>query len=448
MRTEDDPKDLEQLRGKQFWEEEPRSIFYTRTSGIWQSVWLEAVDEKHIKDVKFTPVFDEKTIKIEYEITDYVGMELEIDIDFLGKKIVKTVLSDVRKKGCCSLGVEKPNSNLWNFFEDMAWSPETPRLFDVKLRLLYRGEVKDEVKTYFGMRKVSVKNGVFLLNNRSYFQKLILYQGYWPRSLMTAPSDEEFVYDLQKIKEMGFNGLRMHQKVEDPRFYYHTDRLGLLVWYEIGSAYIYSRTYAQHMYREWISCMLRDYNHPSIIVWVPLNESWGIQEVSTNKMQQAHSMALYHLTKSIDSTRLVVDNDGWEHGCSDLLTIHDYESDPAVVEQRYSDLDSILCFRPCGKSLFVSSASYRTQPIIISECGGICLSADVAKAWGYSRECSAESFLIRLRKLAENIKKSRHIQGYCYTQFCDVETEQNGLLSYDRKPKIDVEEINKINQIF
>ncbi len=448
LKAEDNPKDLEQLRGKQFWEEAPRSIFYTRTSGIWQSVWIEAVDAKHIKDVKFTPLFDEKTIKIEYEIADYVEVDLEINIRFSGQEIVRTLISGVGRKGCCCLGVEKSNSNLWNFFEDMAWSPEAPRLFDVELKLLYYGEVKDRVEAYFGMRKVSVENGIFLLNNRSYFQKLILYQGYWPDTLMTAPSDEDFVKDLQIIKEMGFNGLRMHQKVEDPRFYYHADVLGLLVWYEIGSAYIYSRTYVEHMYREWMRCILRDYNHPSIIVWVPLNESWGIQEVSNNKMQQSHSLSLYYLTKSVDDTRLIVDNDGWEHNCSDLLTIHDYEGDYAVMKVRYSELHELLSFRPCGKSLFIDGASYAEQPIILSECGGICLSSDESGAWGYSREFDTGGFLRRLRDLAECIRQSKYIQGYCYTQFCDVETEQNGMLTYDRMLKVDVEEINKMNQLF
>ena len=170
---------------------------------------------------------------------------------------------------------------------------------------------------------------------------------------------------------MGFNGVRMHQKVEDPRFYYHADRMGLLVWGEIGSAYIYSPEYAKTFYQEWVDCVLRDYNHPCIVVWVPLNESWGVQEIWKDPMQQAHSMAAYHITKSLDRTRPVVDNDGWEHTCGDLLTIHDYEGNASVLLERYMEMERILKYRPGGKDLFAYGYGYVERPVIVSEYGGV-----------------------------------------------------------------------------
>lgn len=446
VKVTDDPKDLEQPRGKQFWEAEPRSIFYTRTTGIWQSVWLEAVSDQHLETVRITPLFDEKAVKFEYVLCGDGDAELETEIFFHGAPITQASVRPRGKKGFFTVSIDQPTASAWNFYEDLAWSPETPRLFDVTFRVRCGGQCQDEVSSYFGMRKVSVENGVFLLNNRPYYQKLVLDQGYWPQSLMTAPSDEAFVKDIELIKAMGFNGLRMHQKVEDPRFYYHTDRLGLLVWGEIGSAYIYSVEYAQRFYREWTECILRDYNHPSIVVWVPLNESWGIQEIGRDRMQQAHSMAACNITKSLDPTRLVVDNDGWEHTCGDLLTIHDYESDARVLHDRYAQLYSILKYRPAGKELYACGHAYAGQPVIVSEYGGICFVQDGTDGWGYSNDSDPQEYTGHIAALTAELLDSPHVQGYCYTQLCDIETEQNGLLTYDRRPKVPLDLLRKANR--
>ena len=349
VKATDDHLDMEMPRGKQTWREAPHSIFYTRTTGIWQSVWLEAVPHEHLHSVRLTPLFDEKAIRIDYKFCGGNGLLLGIDIAFQEKPVSSVTVQSQSRKGSLTIDLDQPALQAWNFYEDLAWSPENPRLFDIVFHVYREKELVDTVRSYFGIRKISSENGVVLLNNRPYFLKMILDQGYWPNSMLTAPSDDSFIQDIEAVKAMGFNGVRKHQKVEDPRFLYHADRLGLLVWSEIGAAYVYSGEYAVNMYREWADAVQRDYNHPCIVAWVPLNESWGVQEIHSSSLQQEHCKALYHMTKSLDNTRIVVDNDGWEHICGDLLTIHDYEADRDVFAERYHSLKNILEYLPVGK---------------------------------------------------------------------------------------------------
>ena len=328
----------------------------------------------------------------------------------------------------------------------MAWTPENPRLFDVEFTLSVDGEVVDEVTSYFGMRKVSVENGRFLLNNRPYFQKLLLDQGYWRKSLLTAPEDEDFVKDIELAKSMGFNGVRKHQKIEDPRFLYHADRLGFLVWGEIAAAYVYSRKYVQRITKEWMSEIVRDYNHPCIVAWTPLNESWGVPNIKDNVEQQSHSAAMIYLTKSLDTTRPVISNDGWEHTCTDLLTVHDYEWQREVLEKRYSSLENILQFTAAGRPLFANGWEYVGQPILVTEFGGISYQKGDSEGWGYSNAVSDEDFAKRYNDVIAPLLASPYVQGFCYTELTDVEQEINGLLTYDREPKISVDTIRQINE--
>ena len=219
------------------------------------------------------------------------------------------------------------------------WTPEHPNLYDVELRVVDgSGKTLDKVSSYFGMRKIHTENGRVYLNNRPLYMRLVLDQGYWPDGLLTAPTDEALKKDIELAKAMGFNGARKHQKVEDPRYLYWADKLGFFVWGEMASAYQYSPAYAAKITREWIEVIERDYNHPSIICWVPLNESWGIINMEGDERQRHHATAMYYLTKSLDPTRLVISNDGWEHTISDLLTIHDYDQDYERFYRRWSDI--------------------------------------------------------------------------------------------------------------
>jgi len=437
-------KDLDFPRGKQFWKEESESIFYTATTGIWQSVWLEPVSEQSINNILITPKFDEKEVKFEYEIEKAIGCSLEIKISYNDIYAVCASVNPQGVKGTLTVSIDEASLGCWNVVEDLAWSPENPRLFQVEFFLRENGELRDYVKSYFGFRKVSIENGRFMLNNRPYFQRLLLDQGYWPDGLLTAPTDEAFVCDIELAKKMGFNGVRKHQKAEDPRFLYHADHMGFLVWGEMATGYNFSKRLLKESIEEWVDILLRDYNHPSIVVWTPLNESWGVLEIASSAEQQNFCKALYNITKAIDMTRPVSDNDGWEHVETDLLTIHDYDADREKLTNRYAKIETIMKDMPAGRSLYVGGKEYSNEPIIISEFGGISYAIGDSKGWGYSSASTEEEFLKSYGDVIEPMLRSKNIQGFCYTQITDVEQEINGLLTYGRKPKADIEKIYRI----
>lgn len=444
LEARDDPADLEMPRGKQYWKPESESIFYTRTTGIWQSVWLEAVSPMHLCSCRITPLFDERSVRFSYALSAAPQhVTLTAEITFRGKTAGAVSVTPTSARGAFDWQIDQSALSAWNYQEDLVWTPEQPNLFDVTFRILEHGCEVDAVQSYFGMRKVSIQNGQFLLNNRPYYQKLVLDQGYWPESLLTAPSDEAFIRDIELTKAMGFNGVRKHQKVEDPRYLYHADRMGLLVWGEIGAAYLYSEQYADRIYREWLDVLWRDYNHPCIVVWTPLNESWGVQEIETDPRQQAHSEAMVAITKSMDTTRLVVDNDGWEHTNGDLLTIHDYSPSGEMLRAHLGSMDTILALRPAQRALFVGRHAYAGQPILLSEFGGVKFvpGTEAQHSWGYCEADSCAAFAGKLRELFDAVRACPLVDGYCYTQLTDVETEQNGLLTYDRTPKLPLETI-------
>lgn len=447
LKVEDDYADLEMPRGKQFWELESSGIFYTRTTGIWQPVWLEAVNPTYLTYCRMTPEYDQRSVRFDYCLSQRAA-GISFDIRFQGAKAAELVLPPESTKGSVSVQLDQGALGAWNFQEDLAWTPERPRLFDVTIRINDDEGECDRVESYFGMCKVSIENGRFMLNNREYYQKLVLDQGYWPESLLTAPTDEAFIRDIEMTKSMGFNGVRKHQKVEDPRYLYHADRLGLLVWGEIGAGYLYSQEYAHRIYSEWMEAVERDYSHPCIVAWTPLNESWGVQEIKASKAQQAHCNALLYMTKSVDTSRVVMDNDGWEHTCGDLLTIHDYSSSGESLRKHFASVDSVLALAPSGRSVFADGYHYLGQPILVTEFGGVKYvpASDVAHSWGYCEANSPEAYAKKVAELTRALLDSPLVQGYCYTQLTDVETEENGLLTYDRGLKIPLETIRSINE--
>jgi beta-galactosidase/beta-glucuronidase len=446
VRVEDYTYDLELPRGKQYWKEKSEGIFYTRTTGIWQTVWLEAVSESYLENLWITPDLDNKKVHVEYEL-DKVSSNtnLEVTITLRDKVIVEDRIGIINGRGKRDFWLDQNITIDWNHQESWAWTPENPVLFDINFKIIVDDECIDEVNSYFGLRKISIVSGKFMLNNRPYFQKLLLDQGYWEKSLLTAPSDEDFVKDIKLSKAMGFNGVRKHQKIEDPRYLYWADKLGFLVWGEIASAYNYSRIYVERITKEWMEMIKRDYNHPCIVAWTPLNESWGVEGIMNNKNEQAHSASMYWLTKSLDQTRPVISNDGWDHTKTDLLTIHDYEWKNEVLKDRYSSLDSILNSTPSGRTIVAQGWEYEGQPIIVSEMGGISYQKSDWKGWGYSSASSDEDFIKRYYDVISPLLESPLVQGFVYTQITDVEQEINGLLTYEREPKVDVDTIKAIN---
>ncbi|AIQ73222.1 glycoside hydrolase family 2 [Paenibacillus sp. FSL L8-0493] len=443
LRAEDFSRDVTLPRGKQYWLEQSAAIFYTRTTGIWQSVWLEPLSAVHLSKTMMTPDIDRNEIRLRTFLQGFKSadpLKLRITVSYDGEVIAEDqyMIKNAEQLRAIGLG-DFADHGLGRL-----WSPEHPNLYDIQFQLLRNEEVIDEAASYFGMRKVSIENGKLCLNNRPYFQRLVLDQGYFPDGILTAPTDEELKRDAQLTKEMGFNGVRKHQKTEDPRFLYWCDKLGLLVWSEAANAYEYSEEYVRRFTKEWQEIIERDYNHPCIVTWVPLNESWGVPNVQIDTRQQQHGLAMYHLTKSLDEMRPVVYNDGWEHMTTDLVTIHDYESHQEVLEDRYATAESSVNAMPANRKIFVGGASYQGQPILVSEFGGIAFKKSEWEGWGYSGAENEEDFLMKLKAVVDPMFTSPVIQGYCYTQLTDVEQEINGLLTYDRQPKAPLEAIRNI----
>ena len=446
-------------RGKQFWEEESAGIWYTRTSGIWQTVWLEPVDPLHIRHLKITPDIDQGEVHLEAEFNGSLleNTCLEVTILFEEERICRDTYSvtsnEVFNRSVNIIGDKIFNSSVHGGRRN--WSPENPALYDIILTLRSGNTIHDEVTSYFGMRKIHTENGMTYLNNQPYYFKLVLDQGYWPEGILTAPSDEAFQLDINLMKEMGFNGCRKHQKIEDPRFLYWADRLGFLVWGELAASCIYTDRSAARHTREWIEILRRDYNHPSIVAWVPFNESWGIPNIKNNLTQQNHTLSIYYLLKSFDPTRLVINNDGWELTKTDICAIHNYshgnEQDTGRREffKRFlKDKSILLSSAASGNHAFADGFSYEGQPILITECGGINYNTSHPNGWGYTSAQNVEEFYSQYRFIIQSILESDCVYGFCYTQLSDVEQETNGLLTYDRKPKFDPARIREINTTF
>jgi hypothetical protein len=270
--------------------------------------------------------------------------------------------------------------------------------------------------------------------------RLVLNQGYWPGTGITAPDDHALQRDVRLAKQMGFNGVRMHQKIEDPRYLYWADRLGLLVWAEMPSAYRFTKRSIERVAREWTSAVLRDISHPCIIVWVPFNESWGVANLPNSAAERHYVQGLYHLTRSLDPNRLVVGNDGWETTATDIVGIHDYDADPARIAKRYhleGNPALLQRERPGGRLLVLEGHSANDAPLVLSEFGGIAFSPNPA-TWGYSKCQTQHEFVQQFAALMEVVNNLEMFTGYCYTQFSDTYQEANGLLYADRTPKMPV----------
>jgi beta-galactosidase/beta-glucuronidase len=450
VRVYDPATDMTIPRGKQYWKPKSESIFYTRTTGLWQPVWIEAAGATRIGRLRITPDVDKSQARVEADLVpaaqqtpgtgEAPALRLRVTATLEG---TEQAAQEVTIRGTRAAAVMTLN-------DQRVWRPDRPALYDLTLEIVSGGTVVDRVQGYFGQRKVSLHDGKVYLNNEPFYLRLALDQGYWPESILTPPSDEAIQYDIRMTKAFGLNGVRKHQKAEDPRFLYWADKMGLVVWGEMANAYAYSPEYVSRFSAEWEELIARDYNHPSIITWVPINESWGVPQILTDPVQQAHAKAMYQLSKSLDPMRPVVDNDGWEHtDQTDLMTIHDYARTGDELSAKYAHLTTEPARIPRnGREALAYGARYNGAPFVLTEFGGIAfrLGARVAEnEWGYSGvEPTREAFLLRLDGLIKAVRANPAWAGYCYTQLTDVEQEINGLMTYDRKPKADAEVFKKI----
>jgi len=331
------------------------------------------------------------------------------------------------------------------------WSPAHPNLIDATLTLLADSDEIDVVGSYAGLRSAGVDAARFLLNGRPYYLRLALEQGYWPESHLAAPSDEALRREVELAKELGFNGVRIHQKVEDPRFLYWCDRLGLLVWGEIANAYVFSPLAARRLTREWMEVLERDYNHPCIVAWVPLNESWGVPNLRNDPAQRHFAQGLYHLTKTLDPTRPAIGNDGWEHEVGDIYGIHDYAFDGATLRERYGSVEAVERtlreVQPHHHAVTLPSYRRAGEPIMITEFGGLSFHPGEGEEWfGYGTVTDRDAYLATYRELVDAILDSPAIAGFCYTQLTDTGQEVNGLLTERREPKLDPAAVRAITR--
>jgi len=430
-----DTQGKSQPRGKQYWEPDSADIFYSRTSGIWQTVWMEPVPDPYIASLRIVPRLHPALVSVSVKIKGR-GNADRLVVTILDEKGEVAVKETAPSGNKATLDIEIPSAR--------TWSPEDPFLYQISLKLHEGENLKDDVQSYTGIREVRRRGRQILLNGSPIRFRGVLDQGFFPGGIYTPESDDVIRRDVELIRQLGFNGARKHQKVEDPRWYYWCDRIGILVWGEMPSSWEFTKEACGALVLEWPEVIRRDWNHPCIIAWVPINESWGLPELVENTEQQAFLEQMACLTREIDPTRLVVDNSGWCHIDTDIIDLHCYTGDPgemkALLEELIRTGRADKHFEP---PVWVGCGKDRGQPIVISEYGGIALEPDVdpvekeGGAWGYGRAASSpEDLARRFTSLTRAILDNPDVAGYVYTQLTDVEQEKNGLLSFDRQPKI------------
>ena len=434
----DDSYNLHQPRGKQKWREEPFGCWYQEVTGIWKSIWAEVVKDVYIEKFKLTPNRNE-SVDLELYLNKETCDSLSVNVLYLRKNVGR-VVQQINGKSV-SVNIPLKEIHYWDF--------DNPNLYDVEINL----GSGDKVNTIFGYRFIETKDRHIYLNNKELYMRLCLEQGYYKEGIYTFKDNEQLLNEVKIIKDSGFNGLRMHQKVEDDRFYYLCDVLGLIVWSELPSPYDFDEDTRENVIREWKEVLWQHYNHPSILVWTPINESWGVPGIRHNKEQQDFLVELYHLTKEFDKTRLVFSNDGWEHCVTDIVTLHNYMQDPDAFKAYLIDnvmdivinnknIDTMNNFIP-----WADGFGYKGQPIMIDEFCGIGFNVtDTNDGWGYGDQVKkTEAFLDRYSRLIKAVESSKEIAGWCMTQITDVYQEINGLFTMDRKPKLPINDIYKAN---
>ena len=447
VRADDDPLDLEAPRGKQDWRDEPHEIWYPRTSGIWRTAWLEQVGARHIADVQWRG--DPRTMRVDVRVQFAVpvtGARLHLRLRSGERLLVDDV---VRVDGAVVERTVQVGDGGFDDRNRLLWRPGPhPALLDADLVLVAGdGTVLDEVASYTALRSVAVGDGRLLVNDRPVPLRLVLDQGYWPDTGATPPDVAALRRDLELTRALGFTGARKHQKTEDPRWLALADRMGLMVWAEMPSAYRPGPTASARLLHEWADVVVAHRGHPGVVAWVPLNESWGVQEAAVDGRQRGLIRALAATADALDGTRPVSANDGWETLGGDILGIHDYEQDPAVLGERYGtheDLERVARGRrPDGYLADLDRAGVAGRAVVLSEFGGVALRDPADEGWGYADATSPEDLLARYRAQWAAVHGSSALAGACWTQLTDTYQEVNGLLTMEREPKVDLDALRR-----
>ncbi len=469
VRARDDMKEA-MPRGKQSADFHNHDCEYTRTTGIWQSVWLEPVNDIYLERPRITPEIQKGGFFIEQTVSGNPGkmkckVTLISDLSEIANSIAKF---DNLKSSSIMLVIPEKHRKLW--------STNNPHLYDLKFELVTpNGDVMDNAYSYAGLRNIQIQDKKVKLNGEPVFQRLVLDQGYYPEGIMTAPSDQALIDDIRLSMNAGFNGARLHQKVFEERFLYHCDKMGYLVWAEFGDWGLRGRvadTYYNQpgaaVISQWTEVLRRDYSHPSIIGWCPLNETLEVIEDRYTALEDI-TRSLFWITKSIDRTRPVIDASGYSHRVkeTDVYDSHLYvqkpelfkkmvqkndDEQPFINNQSGGDISYDIQARPV-------SVKYNGQPFFISEFGGIWWDQELAEkkqinedknrddSWGYGdKPRSIEEFYERFEALCNILLEDKNMFGYCYTQLTDVFQEKNGIYKFDRSPKFDIDKICRIQK--
>ncbi len=446
LAVKDDVRSGLQATGKQSDQFASHGCHYTRTTGIWQTVWLEFVPKKYVKSAKYYPDLDNGSIVVS-GIVEGHGV-LTLTASWEGKTVgTKTI---------------KVNGGAFSteltLQEIHAWEVGKGGLYDLTFDF-----EQDHVSSYFGLRTTKFEGRKYMLNGKVFFQRFVLDQGFYPDGIYTAKTEEDLVRDIELSFAAGFNGARLHEKVFEARFLYHCDKMGYPVWGEFPNWGLdHADPQATEVFmNEWSEEVERDFNHPSIIGWCPLNETWGYFE---DKEKNALISSIYKLTKRLDETRPCIDSSGNHRVISEVYDIHDYQQNPEIYKRRWDNFTQLIREKggklPLSDEFFknrnVTSREgtgpffdqpYNNQPIYISEYGGIRWPDETVVGWGYGNAPkTAEEFFERYKGLTEAMLFNEDICGFCYTQLYDVEQEVNGIYTYERKPKFDVTIVKKINE--
>ena len=426
--AQDDTCDRLIPSGKQSRTYNSRGCYYTRTTGIWQTVWLEFMPETHIEWVKYYPNIADGSVNVQAKLNGSANFDCQVNYN--GKPMGSYVADNA--SGTLEFNVKLAEKHLWEVGKG--------ELYDVALTF---GD--DSVNSYFGLRQVRLDGHKFLINGKSVFQRLILDQGFYPDGIYTAPTDADLKRDIELSLAVGFNGARLHEKIFEERFLYYADKMGYIVWGEFPDWGL-DHSYADNIYGflpEWIEEMNRDFNHPALIGWCPHNETWD----QKGRKQFDPAIALiYDVTKAIDPTRPCIDTSGNFHVKTDIFCVHDYEQDPAIFKANYDRLmtEGVLHDR------FEKRQTYRGEATFVSEYGGIRWAPgekdeNRCGSWGYGQDVvDEEDFMRRYQGLTDALLDNSEMFALCYTQLTDVEQEQNGLYTYEREPKFDVKRLHAI----
>lgn len=430
----DDTRNRNYPSGKQSLWLNSSGCFYTRTTGIWQTVWMEFVNRPHIDSIKITCDID----------TPSVNVGVKIPEEALGKSVKIEALWDGKSVGGrTSTLYSKYTEVSFELSEKHLWEVGKGGLYDLNLTLLDGDTVCDTVESYFGLRSVALDGKAFKVNNETVFGRWVLDQGFYPDGIYTAPTDEALKADIEYSMQLGFNGARPHEKVFEPGYLYYADVMGYLIWgeYPNWGFDITEPGQIQYMLPEWIESMERDFNHPSIIGWCPYNETW---DEMGRKQYDAILEMTYNITKAIDPSRPVIDTSGHYHVVTDIFDVHNYAQELKHFEDAYSRTSEGILNE--NENMMRRQKYDGKLPIFVSEYGGIKWSVEQTDGWGYGdAPKTEEEFLNRYKVLTEYLMANKDIMGFCYTQLYDVEQEQNGLMTYDRKFKFDPEFFKKVN---